>query len=87
MDTLKVIVESGYSLTQEDFLSLLDELEIQSRVNSIHQLEQVTAFFMSAARALNFDELQVSHKLTKDWIVQDIERPSLQQISQGAFKF
>jgi hypothetical protein len=36
MDTLKIIVESGYSLTQEDFLSLLDELEIQSRVHSVH---------------------------------------------------
>lgn len=36
MDTLKVIVESGYSLIQEDFLSLLDELEIQSRVHSVH---------------------------------------------------
>lgn len=66
---------------------MLDELDVQSRVHSVHQLEQVTAFFMSAARALCFDEILVAQKLTKDWIVQDIERPSLMNITDGAFKF
>lgn len=65
MDTLKIIVESGYSLCEKDFFQLLDVLEIENRVQSVFQLEQTTAFFMSAARELKFDEVKVAEKLTQ----------------------
>jgi hypothetical protein len=59
MDAFKIIIESGYALSQNDFLELLDILQVQSKIISLHQLESITAFFMSAARMLNFDEALV----------------------------
>lgn len=68
MDVFKAMIESGYALTEDDFLQLLDVLEVQNQVISVHQLEKTTAFFLQAASLMHFSAEKVIERLTKNWV-------------------
>ena len=36
MDAFQVILEAGYSISQEDFFELIDALEIPNKIGSVH---------------------------------------------------
>ena len=68
MDAFKAMIESGYALTEVDFLSLLDVLQVQKKVVSVHQLEKTTAFFVQAATMMHFSAEKVIERLTRNWV-------------------
>lgn len=62
------MVESGYVLSQTDFLELLEILKVKSQIASLHQLEKITAFFVSAAKLLGFNTSDVIANVADAWI-------------------
>ena len=79
MDAFKAMIESGYALTEFDFLSLLDVLQVQKKVVSVHQLEKTTAFFVQAATLMHFSAEKVIERLTRNWVHEE----SKEQLEQN----
>lgn len=68
LDAFKAMVESGYVLSQTDFLELLELLKVKTQIASLHQLEKTTAFFVVAAKLLGFSASDVIAKVADGWI-------------------
>ena len=74
LDAFSVIIESGYYMEQEDFLELLDMLEVSAQPAHVVEKAKVLDFFALASDLLGYDTEKVRQKLTDPWEKSAIEQ-------------
>ena len=77
MDVLSIILSSGYVIDETGFFEIIEILEVQSKIASVHQLEKLTVFFVNAAKFFGFDTTRVTDAVTNNWIKNEMAEPSI----------
>ena len=67
LDAFQVIIQSGYFLEQDDFLELINILDVPSQPTHKVEKAKVLEFFQLAAELCQFDVDLVTRILTEPW--------------------
>lgn len=63
MDAFRVIITSGYIMSQDDFFEIVQILSMKKAVSTLNRRNQVVSFFTEVAKILEFDVQKVEETI------------------------